>query len=288
MDLMCSIVERWAAGAKLSSDDIVAAIGEAPEAAARRQAEAQSMGGDNVAVVPVYGVLAHRAYSVQNTSKPLTSTEALSHAFRSAAATPGVDTIVMDVDSPGGSVFGVQELAETLKAIKDGGTRVVAVANNTAASGGYWIASQAHELIVTPSGVVGAIGVIVPHTDASAAYEKAGIKRQFITYGRFKAEGNETEPLSEETRAHIQAMVNNYGAEFTRAVARGRNTSVDVVRGPAFGEGRMKTASEAIQSGMADRIGTLEKVVAEYRRKPSARRGMSASMADRDIQIAEA
>ena len=108
MELMCSIVDRWAAGVRLSAEDIAAAIGDAPEAAAQRRAQSAGMSGRGVQVVPVYGVLAHRVYAVQNTSKPLTSTEALAQQFRAAAADPEVGTIVMDIDSPGGSVFGVQ------------------------------------------------------------------------------------------------------------------------------------------------------------------------------------
>lgn len=283
LSLMCGIVDRWAAGAKLSLDEIAASIGEAPQIAAKRAEASRAASGAGVQVIPVYGVLAHRAYAVANTSRPLTSTEALAGAFRAAAADPEVGTIVMDIDSPGGSVFGVQELAETIASIR-GQKRLVAVANNTAASGAYWIASQADEIVVTPSGMVGSIGVIVPHTDNSAAYEKMGVKRTYVTYGRFKAEGNDTGPLDDEARGKLQEMVNAYGAAFTKAVAKGRGVPVETVRGPAFGEGRMQLAREAVANGMANSVGTLEEVIAKERRP---RRGMSGAMAERDIQILE-
>lgn len=287
MDLMCSIIDRWSAGVRLSAEDIAAAIGDAPEAAAQRRAQAAGMSGRGVQVVPVYGVLAHRAYAVQNTSKPLTSTEALAQQFRAAAADPDVGTIVMDIDSPGGSVFGVQELADTLASIRGSGKRLVAVANNTAASGAYWIASQADEVVVTPSGMVGSIGVIVPHQDASAMKERMGVKQEFITYGKYKSEGHESGPLTDEHRAHLQNMVDSYGAAFTKAVAKGRGVPVETVRGPAFGEGRMRLAKEAVSAGMADSIGTLEQTIDRLAGvKPSG--GLRASSADRDIQILEA
>lgn len=289
MDLMCSIVERWAVGDKLSAEEIAAAIGENPAAIAARAQDTAAQSGDGVAVVPVYGVLAHRAYSVQNTSRPLTSTEALAGRFRAAAADPSIGTVIADMDSPGGSVFGVQELAAVLGEVRAAGKKLVAVANNTAASGAYWLASQADEIVVTPSGMVGSIGVIVPHTDMSVAYERAGVRRQFITYGKFKAEGNDAQPLTEDARANLQSIVDEYGGAFTRAVARGRGVPVETVRGPAFGEGRMKTAADAKASGMVDSIDTLDNVISRYRRgAKTARRGMSASLADRDIQIAEA
>ena len=91
--------------------------------------------------------------------------------IRAVAADPEVGTIVMDVDSPGGSVFGVQELADTLYDVREhSGKRLVAVANNMAASGGYWIASQAHELVVTPSGMGGSIGFADPSAKLSFGY----------------------------------------------------------------------------------------------------------------------
>lgn len=289
MSLVCGIVDRWAAGVHLSAAEIDALIGDAPEAASRRAEQARAMGGNGVAVMPVYGVLAHRAYAVANTSRPLTSTEALAGTFRAAMADPDVGTIVLDIDSPGGSVFGVQELANTMAALR-GRKRVVAVANNTAASGAYWIASQADQIDVTPSGMVGSIGVIVPHTDASEAYAKEGLKRTYVTYGKYKAEGHDAAPLDDEARAHLQALVDTYGSAFTSAVAKGRRAagvqvSVEDVRGPAFGEGRMRLAADAKAHGMADEVATLEEVVAREmraaKRKPA---GMSADTARRHIE----
>ena len=283
------ILLRWSAGTRLGADDIAAAIGDAPEAAAQRRQAATASSGAGVAVVPVYGVLAHRAYAVQKTSRPLTSTEALANQLRAVAADAEVGTIVLDIDSPGGSVFGVQELADVLADIRDNsGKKLVAVANNMAASGGYWIASQAHELVVTPSGMVGSIGVIVPHSDTSAMRERVGVRTEYVTYGRFKAEGHNDGPLTDEHRAHLQSQVDAYGAAFTKAVAKGRGAPLEAVRGEPFGEGRMRLAAEAVKNGMADRVGTLDETVRRHLRVQRAPAGLRADMADRDIQILEA
>ena len=283
------ILLRWAAGTKLGADEIAVAIGDGPEAAAQRRSSAQAASGRGVAVVPVYGVLSHRAYAVQNSSKPLTSTEALAAQFRAFAQDPEVGTIVMDVDSPGGSVFGVQELGDVLTDIRENsGKKLVAVANNMAASGGYWIASQAHELVITPSGMVGSIGVIVPHQDASAMRDRVGVKTEYITAGKYKAEGYQDGPLTDEHRAHLQSQVDAYYAAFTKAVAKGRNVPVSTARGEAFAEGRMRLAADAVSNGMADRIGTLEDTINRYARGRSNPAGMRTELADRDIQILEA
>ena len=167
------------------------------------------------------------------------------------------------------------------------GKHLVAVANNMAASGGYWIASQAAELVVTPSGMVGSIGVIVPHQDSSAMKERIGVKTEYISAGKYKAEGYTDGPLTDEHRAHLQSQVDAYYSAFTKAVARGRGAPPSEVRGPAFGEGRMRLAAEARDSKMVDRIGTLEETIARYVRAAPAPRGMRGELADRDIQILE-
>lgn len=284
LGIISAVLERWSTVGRLSEAEIAVAVGNAPEAAAQRRQAAAAAGGGAIAVIPVYGVLAHRIHDVQNSSKPLTSTEGLAHQIRQAVADPQVSAIVMDVDSPGGSVFGVQELGDVIFEARKS-KPVVAQVNSTAASGGYWIASQATEIVVTPSGMVGSIGVILPHNDASAAYEKAGVKRSYITAGRYKAEGNDTGPLDDEARAHLQAMVDGFYDTFVKAVARGRGLPVDTIRGEAFGQGRMKLAKEAVASGMANQIGTLEETIARWM-KPK-RAGMSALQAEREIQILE-
>lgn len=291
------ILLRWAAGTRLGAQEIADAVDGAPEAAAARATAARAAGGRGVAVIPVYGVLTHRAYAVANTSRPLTSTEALARDVRTAAADPDIGTIILDVDSPGGSVFGVQELADVLHDVRThSGKHLVAVANNMAASGGYWIASQAAELVVTPSGMVGSIGVIVPHQDSSALRERVGVKTEYISAGKYKAEGYTDGPLTDEHRAHLQSQVDAYYSAFTKAVARGRGAPTSEVRGPAYGEGRMRLAADAVKNGMADRVATLDDTIQRYVKRSSMGqmvnqalypRQLHASLADRDIQILE-
>lgn len=285
-----TLLLRWEAGERFDAAGIEAAVGDKPRQAAQRRAAVAAAGGPGLAVLPIHGVLTHRAYSVENTSSPLTSTERVAAELRRLAEDSSVRTLVLDVDSPGGSVFGVQELAEAVRRVRSTGRRVVAVANNTAASGAYWIASQADELVVTPSGMVGSIGVIVPHVDRTKAYEAAGVRREFITAGRYKAEGHEKGPLRPETRANLQQMVDTYYNAFVRAVASGRGVPVDVVRGPAFAQGRMVLAADAVAAGMADAVATLEATLKRHAAggalpMGAARRQLDARLAD--IAIAE-
>lgn len=284
---METILERWAAGVRLSQPEIHAAIGNAPQAAAERRAQAGAASAGNVAVIPVYGVLTHRAHAANQVSTTLTSTEVLASTLRAAANNPEVSSIVLDVDSPGGSVFGVQEVGDVIQSLR-GSKPIIAVANAQAASGAYWIASQADEVVVTPSGAVGSIGAFMKHTDASAKNERDGVKNTYVYAGKYKVEGNPDGPLEGEGLAHAQSMVDSFYTAFVRAVAKGRGVSVDTVRGPDFGQGRMVLARDAVASGMANRIATLDHVIAEQMKPRRRAGGLHASTAAAQIAVLEA
>lgn len=281
------ILDRWASGVKLSAEQISAAVGNSPQAVAERREQAARAGAGAVALIPVYGVLTHRAHAAGSISTPMTSTENLATLVRAAAQNPDIGSIVLDVDSPGGSVFGVQELAETILSVR-GSKPIIAVANAQAASGAYWIASQADELVVTPSGAVGSIGALMAHEDRSEKYAKDGVKRTYVHAGKYKIEGNDTGPLEGEGLAYAQSMVDSFYSSFVRAVAKGRGVSVDIARGPEFGQGRMVLARDAVAAGMANRIATLDEVIAQQlkaRKRPS---NLNASTASARIALLQA
>lgn len=151
----------------------------------------------------------------------------------------------------------------------------MAIANHLAASAAYWIGSAADELVVTPSGEVGAIGVFAAHEDISKSLEMEGIAISLISAGKYKTEGNPYEPLSDEARAAIQAEVDGYYDMFVKAVARNRGVKPADVRG-GFGEGRVVRAQQAVSLGMADRIATLDETIERLQRGSARKPGASA------------
>lgn len=219
-----------------------------------------------IAVLPLYGVLSARANMLTEFSGG-TSLEQLGAQLDAAAADPAVSAIVLDVDSPGGSVQGTPEAAAKLRAAMER-KRVVAVANHQAASAAYWLASQAHELVVTPSGDVGSIGVLAAHLDTSEAESKVGLRYSLVSAGKYKTELSEHAPLTDGARAALQARVGAYYEQFVRAVAAGRGVALKAVR-DGFGEGRMVAAEQAVAEGMADRVGTLEETLSRLGAKLS-------------------
>lgn len=212
-------------------------------------------GGGAVGVLPVRGTIAHRMGGMDESSGGI-SAERLSAMLAQMVADPSVGTILLDVDSPGGTVTGVPELAAQIYDARKT-KKVVALVNGMAGSAGYWLASQAEEVISIPSGMAGSIGVFTVHSDLSAALEKEGVKNTIISAGKHKVEGNPFEPLSDDAKAVIQSRVDDMYATFVKDVARGRGVTPAEVRG-GFGEGRALPAKEAKAAGLIDRIATVE------------------------------
>jgi signal peptide peptidase SppA len=255
--LMRSILRMRAAGFKFTAEEIAERIGK-PEA---RTGPAPREPGQ-IAVIPVWGLIGHRANELRDISSAVgTSTEILGAQIEAAIADPAVTSIVLDIDSPGGGVFGVEEVATTIRAAR-AQKPIIAVSNALAASAAYWIASAASEVVVTPSGLVGSIGVYSMHEDHSKELAEAGIDVTLIRAGKFKAEDNPFGPLTDAARAAIQERVDAYYTLFTRDVAKGRGASIDAVRN-GFGEGRVVGAKEAVDLGLADRVATMDDVLAD-------------------------
>jgi signal peptide peptidase SppA len=249
---LVSVLAFRASGQTLSADEIRARIGgdpEAPAAATKRGA---------VAVIPIRGVIAHRMGGMDESSGG-TSAERVGLMLKAIAADDSIGTIVYDIDSPGGTVPGVQELAAQMFALRGKKTQIAQV-NSLAASAAYWLASQADEIVSIPSGTAGSIGVFTAHQDMSEALKAEGVNVTLISAGKYKVEGNPFEPLSDETKAVIQERVDTAYAQFVKDVARGRGVSVADVRG-GYGEGRALGAKDALAAGLIDRIGTMEDTI---------------------------
>ncbi len=242
--------------------------------------DARTKDGSTIAVLPLTGTISHRMGMLSEASGGI-STERFTQWLRAAAADPSVKAIVIDADSPGGTVDGVPELADEI-ARTNKSKPVVGVANSMAASAAYWLLSQCGELVVTPSGEVGSVGVFASHEDISKMYDQIGVKVNLIAAGKFKTEGNPYEPLSDDARQALQGQVNDFYDLFTKAVARGRNTDQKTVKA-GFGEGRMLLAAQAVKENMADRVATLDQTLAKLGAKNSSAKAMAFAAADDEM-----
>ncbi len=257
---MQSVARTMAEGGEAANRQEAALKANVEIEAARRQQISASTGG-SVVVLPLYGLITQR-YSWMTYYFGGTTTEGFTMQLRQALADPNVTAIVIDVDSPGGSVAGVDELAAEIFAAR-GKKTIVAISNTLNASAAYYLSSQASELYVMPSSLTGSIGVYNAHHDISAYLAQMGVKITLVSAGRFKVENNGYEPLNETGLAAMQKLVDGYYDQFVAAVARGRKVKASAVKA-GFGEGRVVMAPDAIASGMADKIGTLDTVLARF------------------------
>lgn len=217
----------------------------------------------SVQVIPLHGVMAQRRLPGASTGGG-SSTEEVGRAIDKAAGDPAVKAIILHVDSPGGAVSGTRELAAKVgaaRAIKP----VIAQVDSVAASAAYWVASQASEVVSTPGGSVGAIGVLTVHENIGGMLEQRGIKNTIISAGKYKGENNPFGPLSDEARAHIQGRVDEAYQDFVATVAGGRGVSAKDVE-DGYGQGRVVSATKALAAGMVDRIATFDETLARFAR----------------------
>ncbi len=266
MEAIIEMVTRYFTGEKLSAEEVQMRINGATRPSER------TLG--SVAVLPLFGTIVPRANLFTNASGA-TSAETFGKRFDELINDPSVGAIILDIDSPGGQVSGIEEVSKKIFEAR-GRKPVVAVANHLAASAAYWIATAADELVVTPSGEVGSVGVFAAHEDLSESMAKEGVKVTMISEGKYKTEGNPYEPLSEEAKAAIQERVSEVYDTFVKAVARNRGVKPADVR-DGFGEGRVVGAKKAVQIGMADRVGTLDETIIRVQ-KGMPRKGMSADV----------
>jgi len=263
------IVARHVSGEKMDPEEVQMVIHGAKRPDNRK--------AGNIAILPLFGTIFPRANLMTQVSGA-TSAEIFGEQFDELVNDPEVSAIVLDVDSPGGQVAGIEELSRKIYEAR-GKKPIVAVANHTMASAAYWIGTSAEKVIVSPSGDVGSIGVFAAHWDESAALEMDGLKLTLISEGKYKTEGNPYQPLTEEAHSAIRGLVKEAYDAFVKAVARNRGVNIDEVR-DGFGEGRVVGSSQAIKMHMADQIGTLEDTVKHLQRE-------TFKLSDEDRQKAE-
>lgn len=211
--------------------------------------------GGAVAVVGIRGVLVPRGAELIARSSGIVSAESVGQIVTAAAADAAVRSIVLDIDSPGGSVHGMPEAAAAIRAAR-ARKPVIAVVNPLAASAAFWLASQAAEIVATPSGELGSIGVFVEHRNLAGQLAQEGVEVSVIATDEAKVRGHWAMPLSDAARADLERRVREFGSLFEQDVAAGRRVSVADVR-QRYGRGLLFGAEEAVARGLADRIGTF-------------------------------
>lgn len=224
-------------------------------------------GPAGIAVIPVMGSLVRRTAGLDPASG-FTSYAELAGMLETALADPSVEGILLDVDSPGGEAGGVFELGEMVRAA-DAVKPVWAIASDSAYSAAYAIACGASRLTVTRTGGVGSIGVIAMHVDQSARDAQQGYRFTAITAGEQKNDFTPHAPLDIQAHARLQTEVDRLYGMFVGHVASMRGIDAQAVRATEAGT---YFAEDAVAAGLADAVGSLDGVIADFSAYLSTRR----------------
>lgn len=213
---------------------------------------------DGVAVIPVTGPIFRYANLFTEISGA-TSTGTLARDIQSALDNKYVRGIVLDINSPGGEATGINELGKLIRsgrAIKP----IKAYAGGSMASAAYWLGSAADEVIIDDTAALGSIGVLMSYQDTSARDAKSDVRTIEIVSSQ--SPDKRINPATDEGRAKVQSIVDALAEVFVSAVAANRGTTTEKVLAD-FGRGGVLIGAAAVKAGMADRIGSLESVIAE-------------------------
>ncbi len=224
---------------------------------ARSHSPASNRAGSD-AVIPLTGFLdQHPGWLLQALGG--TSTDQFASTIDQASRNKSIGRIIINADSPGGTIGGVQAAAAAVRRAAER-KPVVAIANSLMASAAYWICSQATHLFGSPGAEIGSIGIVCIHHDFSEAEQAAGIRTTIIREPPDKSAGNPHERLSDAARANVEERIRIHYWDFVGDVANGRNTSTATVR-DHFGGGMCLLTPQAIDVGMADGQLTLSELL---------------------------
>ncbi len=217
-----------------------------------------SMGSDHLAVVNIVGTI--DSSSSQSTVNSDDTSKALKRAFEAKSS----KAIALNINSPGGSPVQSDEIWQEIRYLKKQypNKKVYAVIGDMGASGAYYIASAADEIIVNPSSLVGSIGVIMPNYGLSDLAQKLGVEDRTLTSGNNKDILSMTKPINPAQQAHVQAVLDNVHSHFIRAVKEGRGKRLKS-NDPAIFSGLFWTGEQAVALGIADRNGSITTLMRE-------------------------
>lgn len=263
LENMKTIVIRHAQGLKLSKEDIDYVC---DSRAAHRDDDGPTVQitDSGVAIIPIHGVITKGAAAVNDVSQPRgTSTGEIQQNISRVMNDPNVKAIVLDIDSPGGSVKGVEETANLIfKSRKS--KPIVAFASDMMASAAAWLGLQANFVIANSTAAVGSIGVFMVVVDSSEAAKDAGLEVITIGTGEFKGAGEPGTVITAAQRAAFKVEVDAIQDVFVASVSKGRDMARTAIR--EIADGRVFIGKDAVRKGLVDRIGSLSDAVNEATR----------------------
>lgn len=220
----------------------------------------------DVAVVEILGPLT-KAPSWWSAFIDSRSYQGIQKALQAALASDAT-SIMLRVDSPGGSTDGLAEAGDAIFAARSD-KPVFAFVEGMAASAAYYLASQASKIYAQRMDLVGSIGTRLMLYDFSKLFEKEGIRAIPIDTGEFKSAGAQGTEVTDRQIEYFQGIVDGYFKDFLSAIKRGRGMTTEQLE--AVADGRVFLAKDAVGLGLIDGIGTKKTVLAGLSREVKQR-----------------
>ncbi len=203
--------------------------------------KALPLSGKKIAVVFINGVLQESRGIIQELEKYKDRDD--------------VKAIVLRIESPGGAVGTAQEIYGEVRKLTESKT-ILASMGNVAASGGYYIAAAAEEIVANPGTLTGSIGVITEYPNYMELMKKIGLKSETLKSGKYKDLGSPMREMTSRETALLQDLLDNVHQQFIRDVAKGRNREIEEIK--PLADGRLFTGEQAKEVGLVDRLGNLQ------------------------------
>ncbi|WP_313825310.1 S49 family peptidase [Leclercia sp.] len=204
---------------------------------------------NGIAVLPVSGTLVSKTRSLQPYSG-MTGYNGIIARLQQAMSDPGVDGILLDMDTPGGMVSGAFDCADIIARMRDI-KPIWALANDMNCSAGQLIASAASRRLVTQTARTGSIGVMMAHSNYGAALKTQGVEVTLIYSGDHKIDGNPYEKLPKDVRDDFQTRIDATRRMFAEKVAAYTGMSVQSVLDT---EAAVFSGQESVDAGLAEEL----------------------------------
>ena len=214
---------------------------------------------DGIGIVRVYGAIMQ---SSKNYDWEKTGSSAIAAKIRKIGKKKNVKGILLDINSPGGTVAAVQEIYDAIMYVRTNEKKpVVAMFGDVSASGGYYIAAACDKIYAHPGTMTGSIGVIMSGGNFEGLMKKIGYKAEVVKSGKYKDIGSPYRDMTPEERQLLQDMIDDSYDQFVTAVAEGRKMSKEDVK--KLADGRIYTGRQASQNGLVDKLGNYQDALDE-------------------------
>ena len=212
--------------------------------------------GGDVALIRVEGVITSGRGSIGFLGDGVAGAESIVKLLERFRKDDSVKSLVLRINSPGGSAAGSQEIYREIMRVRNTGKKVTVSMGDVAASGGYYVASAADRIYADPATLTGSIGVIMQTTDIHELLGRFGIGMNTIKSGKHKDMGSSSRPMTPEERKILQGLINDVFDQFVSDISAGRKLPKEYVL--RLADGRIYTGKQAAKLKLVDRTGTLE------------------------------